>query len=342
MKVPAPRKLKSGTWFIQLRLNGVSIPVTGQTERECKNKAALIKAEHKAEKRKIAKEGGITLREACERHIEKKEKSRRSPETIRGYDVIMRNRFQPVMDKKVSSIKNWQQLYDEEAARLSPKTMANTWSFIKAACKSEAGIMLPDIETVALDHKEHAFLDPDEIRAFVKSSEGDKYRIALLLALHSCRASEIRAIDWQNVDLINDRIRIKGSEVRDKHNQRVEKERNKTEESTRYVPIFIPELKQELEAVKNKTGKVVNANENTLIRHSDKICEAAGLSHVGVHGLRHSFASLCYSLDVPLKITMQIGGWDNPKTVSEIYTHLSQKDVNKHVDTLKEFFNNAK
>ena len=34
MKVPKARQLDSGTWFIQLRLAGVSIPVTGETEAE--------------------------------------------------------------------------------------------------------------------------------------------------------------------------------------------------------------------------------------------------------------------------------------------------------------------
>lgn len=339
MKVPEPRKLKSGNYFIQLRLNGVSVPVTAATAKECRRQAELIKAEHRAGKTQLTKsKSDLTLREACERHIAKKERAKRSPETVRGYDVIMRCRFQSAMDRKVSSINNWQQLYDEEAEKHSPKTMANTWSFIRAACKAEAGVVLPEIEKVAPEHKEHAFLEPEEITAFVKASEGDKYRIALLLALHSCRVSEILAIDWKNVDLHNDRIRIKGAIVRDKNNKRVEKEKNKTEESTRYIPIFIPELKEELQAVQDKCGKVVHANQNTLLEHSDKICAAADVNRVGVHGLRHSFASLCYSLNVPMKITMQIGGWDNPKTVSDIYTHLSKKDINKHVDSLKDYF----
>ena len=35
MKVPAPRKLPSGSWFIQLRLGGESIPVTAATAKDC-------------------------------------------------------------------------------------------------------------------------------------------------------------------------------------------------------------------------------------------------------------------------------------------------------------------
>ena len=222
MKIPEPRKLKSGTWFLQLRLNGVSVPVTGRTKTECANTAALIKAEHRAGKREIRARGGeLTLKQACERCIAKKEKAGRSPETIRGYDIITRCRFQSVMDKPVSEIKNWQELYDKEAERLSPKSMKNTWSFLKTAVKSECGIDLPEIETVAVVKEEHPFLEPDEIKEFVKAAADDKYRIALYLALCSCRVSEIKALDWSNVDLKNDRIRIKGAMVRDKNNKKV-------------------------------------------------------------------------------------------------------------------------
>lgn len=342
MKIPKARKLPSGTWFIQLRLGGESVPVTGRTEKECRDRAALIKAEHRAGKReKIAAGADMTLREACQKYIEKKEKARKSPETIRGYDVILRNRFQSAMSKRISSIQSWQQLYNADAEHLSPKTMQNTWAFIRAAVETEAGISLPKIETVTREKKEHAFLDPDQVKAFVKASEGDKYRIALLLALHSCRLSEILAISWSDVDLQDGRIRIAGAVVWDKHGHKVEKSQNKTEGSTRWVPIFIPELTQELSAAHRKTGKLVTANRNTILRHSDAICEAIGAPKVGVHGLRHSFASLCYSLNVPMKITMQVGGWSDPKIVSDIYTHLSQKNINEQVDSLKKFFINA-
>ena len=74
MKVPEPRKLKSGTWFIQLRLNGVSVPVTGATKTECHDAAALIKAEYRAGKREIKERGGQpTLRQAIDAYIERRE-----------------------------------------------------------------------------------------------------------------------------------------------------------------------------------------------------------------------------------------------------------------------------
>ena len=43
MKVQKARKLPSGSWFIQLRLDGKSIPVTERTEKECIRAAQLAR-----------------------------------------------------------------------------------------------------------------------------------------------------------------------------------------------------------------------------------------------------------------------------------------------------------
>lgn len=341
MKIPEPRKLKSGNWNIQLRLGGQSISITEASRKDCVHVAQQIKADYLAGRNETPRcAADPTLREAFESYIRQAEALRRSPETIRGYDIIARNRFRGAMDKKLREIRAWQALYNAEAAAHSPKTVANSWALLRSVCAA-AGIKVPDVKTVSPQRTEHAFLEPEEIKSFVAASAGDPYRIALLLALHSCRVSEILAVDWADVDLEEERVRIRGAVVRDKANRKIEKTENKTAESARWVALVIPELLEELRAVPEKSGKVVVANENTLLKHAHRICDAAGLPRVGVHGLRHSFASLCYSLQVPALITMRMGGWSNPRTVNEIYTHLSKKDITKHVDSLREFYKNA-
>ena len=59
MKVPEPRKLQSGTWFIQLRLGGVSVPVSATTKKECIRQAQLIKAEHQSGKNKVRSKSSV-------------------------------------------------------------------------------------------------------------------------------------------------------------------------------------------------------------------------------------------------------------------------------------------
>ena len=340
MKIPKPRKLAGGQWFIQLRLNGVSIPVSAATEKECTRQAALIKAEYQAGQKKVIK-SELTLRECLERHIAAKEKSGRSPETVRSYNIILRNRFQSAMDKKVSSIRNWQELYNTDAEHLTGKTMHETWVLIRAAVKSQTGIVLPSVEELTVKRSERPFLEPEEIEQFVKAIKGHKHEIAMLLELSSCRSSEVSGLDWRDVDLARKRITIKGSIVRDKVNHFIERNENKTEESSRIVPIFIPELYTALSAVPDKSGKVVKVRPNTVYRAINAVCEKISLPLVGNHGLRHSFASLAYSLNIPVKATQQIGGWKDLNTVLKIYTHLAKRDLNKHTDALEAFFINA-
>ena len=340
MKIPTPRKLPSGSWFIQLRLGGESIPITAATEKECRRQATLIKAEHVAGRRRRSR-SELTLREACKQYIARKERAGASPATIRGYTNIVNNRFQSIMDRPVSRSLGWQAAYDADAAEKSPKTMHNAWGFIRTVCRKECGLELPEITTKAQDRTEHAFLEPEQIKTFVAATKGDKYQIPLLLCLLSCRASEVQGLTWDAVDLKENRIHICRTVVQDKDQKFVEKSKTKTDESERYIPIIIPELKAALEAVPDKTGDVVTARPNTVYRRANAICEELGFPAVGQHGLRHSFASLCYSLEVPLRITMRLGGWKSEKVVSEIYTHLDKKHIGKQVEKLEQFFSGS-
>lgn len=338
MKVPKARKLSSGTWFIQLRLNGESITVNAPTEKECTRKAQLIKARYLAEhEHNKPLPSDLTLGQMLDNYIKKK-RSSVSPSTIRGYNVIRNNRLKEYMDKPLRSIKDWQALYDSEADKLSAKTLLNTWSLIKSAYKSETGQELPKIEKKPRIKQEHAFLEPAEITRFVSVVKDTKAAIPALLALHSLRASEISDLRWEDIDFEEERIFINGAAVLDEHNKLVHKKENKTDASRRYVPFLIPELKEALLLKKKSSGYIVPDLPSAVYHWIDDAYELAGVPHVGVHGLRHSFASLCYSLDVPVKVTMSIGGWKNYQTVMDIYTHLDQKNIGKHVDKLREFY----
>jgi len=340
MKVPEPRKLPSGTWFLQMRLNGVSVPVSAESSKECKHTAELIKAEYGAGKRQIQKNKATpTLRQAIDAYISVRSNTI-SPSTIRGYEIIRDNRFQSVMDKKLNDIKDWQKLCNSESKNLSAKSIKNSW-YLMASILKESGVEVPNIKMPQVVSKERLYLEPEQIPIFVKSVKGEKCEIAALLALSSLRCSEICSLKWENIDLKNRRILVSGAMVQGQKNKFVDKPTNKSKSSRRYVPILMNELYTALSDCEAKEGIVVTQRPNTIFRQINKVCESSGLPLVGVHGLRHSFASLAYHLQMPEKIAMQIGGWADRETMSEIYTHLSQKDVSKYADEMKQFYNNA-
>ena len=336
--MPKARKLKSGKWFIQLRLGGESIPVTESTERKCEAAARLIKAGHMAGSRE-SRPGSpeLTLRQAADMYIRSRDNVL-SPATVRGYCTIRDNRFQSVMEKPVRSITDWQAVCNAEAALCSAKTLKNAWGFLSSALVY-AGYKMPKAKLPQVVRKESLWLDPEQIPIFIKAIEGEPCEAQMLLALHGLRRSEIFAVTgWEKVDLDSGVIHVRGAVVPDERNRFVHKETNKNAASRRTVPIMIPRLKTLLEE-KKKAGKpIVSVSPNTIRIRINKACAQNGLPEVGVHGLRHSFASLCYHLGLSERETMELGGWSDAGTMRKIYIHLASKSKAKAANKVSEFF----
>ena len=337
IKVPAPRQLPSGSWFIRMTIKGEEHYITETTEAMCRAKAialkaGLIKSEEKA--------SSCTLGAAMEQYLADKD-AVLSPATIAGYKSIKRTRFKNYINKPINSINYQRMVNDELKLGKSAKTVMNAWSFAQSAVEYKTGMKL-QVSLAAPVKREHLFLDYEQIKVFLKAVNGEPCELAALLALHSLRFSEIKALTLKNsADLKQGIIHVRGAMVYDEYHQLVLKEANKTEKSRRDLPIMIPRLRELLEAVEDKEAFLVPSSEITVYKQINRICKKAGLPEIGIHGLRHSFASLCYHLDVPEKICMKLGGWSRPDTVHEIYTHLADKDIALSAQKLMDFFKNC-
>ena len=335
MKLPEPRKLKSGMWNVQVQVDGKRISVTEPTAELCTNKAMLIKAQGKNGLLQLHNPINITLRQAMDNYIAVRTNVL-SPSTVAGFRDIQRLRFKEVMDSPISAVKNWQAVINNEAGLgLSAKTIKNSWSFAHSALL-EAGVPKKDIQVTLpkIVSKDIDFLEPEQIKTFIEAIKGKECEMAALLALHGLRRSEVR--DVEKADVSRGYIHVQGACVRDEDNKFVHKETNKNETSTRNVPILIPRLK---ELVKDAPeGYLVTVHPSSTYRQINRICKKNDFPEVGWHGLRHSFASLCYHLRIPELETMSLGGWKDVNTVIKIYTHLSKKDKKKYETQLKNFF----
>lgn len=340
MKVPEPRKLKSGNYFIQLRLNGVSVPVTAPTARECKRAAELIKAEHRAKKREIRPKEDRTLDDVLQAYISHYEKVL-SPSTIRSYDSMRRNRFKDYMGMPLKSIRDWQTVINAELNDTSPKTVKNSWGLVRRALEVEAGIAPPKVTLPQVPVKEIPFLQPEEIPVFLDALRGNTAECAALLELHGLRRSEALGLDWASVDLKRGLLHIRGATVLNKDGDFVKKETNKNASSTRTVPIMIPRLRELLQGEPDKTGPVVRIAPSTMLRQIRSVCDAANVTQVGNHGLRHSFASLGYHLGISERELMRLGGWADWQTMHKIYIRVAEADAKASQNKISDFFKNA-
>lgn len=334
MKVPEPRKLPSGNWFIQLRLNGQSVPITAETYTECKNLAELTKANHRCVDpiKKLPK--NITLREAMKRYV-RNYKDSLSPSTYDRYLNYIDHRFINYVDRPLGEIK-WQRMIDDELKVSSEKTVYNAWGLVRPSLKF-VGYPVPDIKLAAIPIKEIPFLQPEEIKPFCAAIKGKSYEIAALLELHGLRLSEMKGLVWNDIDLDRNVIYVHGAYVKGVDGY-VDKETNKNKTSTRYVPIMIPQLSEALTAVADKSGRVVSITGSVLLRDVKRACEHAGVTVVTNHGLRHSMASLCFFLKIPIEQIMKWGGWGNDITLRRIYIHLAASAESEHKAAFTGFF----
>lgn len=337
MKIPKPEKLPSGSYRVRLRLDGQSVSITKPTEREAIREAELIKAQHRNDIKTRPTGGNVPLHAAIDDYISSRENVL-SPATIRGYRVIQKYRFQTYTNRPIGSI-NWQRAVNEESRLVSAKTLKNSWGFVRSVLMENGLDVSVRLPAVPVAEKE--WLTPEQIPVFLEAVKGQPCEIPALLALSSLRRSEIFALDWQDIDLRNRVIHVRGAMTIDESNSYVLRDQTKTASSTRAVPIFIDQLYRALSAVENKTGAVVSSNPSTPFKQIRSVCARAGLPNPGVHGLRHSFASLCYHLGINEMTAMEIGGWSDFQTMRKIYTHLSEIDRMKNADKLADFFKNA-
>ena len=342
MKVPEPRQLPSGSWFIQLRLGGESIPVTDRSRAACVSAARLIKAEYLAgrevQRKKLPPAPDMTLRELLDAYIQKY-KPVLSPATVRGYCVIRDNRFADWMDVRLRDLPDWQKVINAESKKCKPKTVKNAWSLVRSAL-IDAKAPVPEVTLPKPASSPRPFLTSEEIRRFVAAIRGSEYEVPLLLGLHGLRRSEIAALTWDRVDLKKGVIRVEGAMVPDERSKYVYKETNKTDAGRRSVPVMIPELLSALKAVPkaDRKGPVVTCHINTIYKAANRICEREGLPLVGAHGLRHSMASLGHFVGVPEAEMQVLGGWKSAQTMRKIYTHVEQAGLLRAQNAMAAFY----
>lgn len=340
IRLPKIKQLPSGAWHTRVYLGGQRTSITRDTYEECLSeylavKNGILEAQERPR-------GQLTLGEAVDAYIEDTRdlvrRGRRSPSTVYGYIRYRDNTFQRAMAYNIYTTPDarWQAAIDDERKMgRSPKYIKNAWGLMSAAIKKETGKQ-PKVVLFEKEDNERPFLEPDQIDIFVEAVKGDPVEIPALLCLSSLRCSEMLALTWENIDFANRAIYVRGAKVRGEDGLKL-KPQNKTKKSRRPVPM-IPPLYDALTAAPKDTEFVVNAATCTLFNRINKICRENNLPEVGMHGLRHSFASLAYHMGIPEMMAADIGGWKDLGTMRKIYTHLAERDIAKRSKEFTDYF----
>lgn len=337
MKIPTPRKLPSGSWFVRVQVDGETYSITKPSEKECIAEAAAIKARLK----EARKPGRLTVTKAIDNYIDDR-KDILSPSTIRGYRTVQKQRFQSVMKCCIHDIpqNKWQRVVDLESKRCSAKTLKNSWGFLSAVILYSTGKRI-NVKLPQVIPNELPYLNDKQIPKLLEVIKGDPCEIAILLGLSSLRRSEILAVRWEDIDLENNCIYVHGAAVHDENGNLIYREENKNASSRRTVPFLLPQLRTAVEAADKRSEYAVTCNPNTIWAATNRACRKAGLPEVGVHGLRRSFASLAHYLGIDEEVTMKAGGWSDLTTMRKVYTKVSDEFIQDQGSKYEAFFRNC-
>lgn len=334
VKLPAITQLPSGAWHTRVLIGERRVSITKATYQECATEYLALKHGFMEAKKAPARK---TLSGAIDNYIEAR-KNVLSPATIRGYRTIQKHRFPGLIGQDVATITpdQCQRAVNMEAKTVSAKTLSNAWGFVSSVLAESTG-QVYDVRLPQVIPAERPWLTPEQIPVLVDAVKGDVAEIPALLALSSLRRSEIIGLRWADVDLKKGVIHVNGATVPGEDHKFTRKAETKNATSRRTVPI-IPPLMDALQAVEHRGELVVTYHPATVMNQVNRACEKAGLPKVGLHGLRHSFASLAYHLGWPEKVAMEIGGWADDRTMHKIYTHISQKSVEEASASFAKFF----
>ncbi|MBR1528658.1 MAG: site-specific integrase [Oscillospiraceae bacterium] len=328
------KKLPSGNWRIQVYAgkdeNGKNImkSFTAPTKREAEAMAALYAVQRKEEKN-----AKMTVGQAIDSYINMKENIL-SPSTIGGYRITRKNHIQGLMNTPLEKLTNAeiQREFNEEAKRLSPKTLRNAHGLLSAAL----AMYMPDftLHTTlpARQNKIKNLPTPEEV---IKAVKGTRIELPVLLSLWlSLRMSEVRGIRYKDIDgnmltIQNTKIKFGAKEF--------EREQTKTYKSTRVLEV--PERIMQLIGTGEPDEYVIKLKAQTITKILKRIIKDKTGKDMTFHDLRHLNASVMLELGVPEKYAMERGGWSSAHTLQTVYQHTfseKRKSVDKQID---DYFN---
>lgn len=328
------KQLDSGSWRVQVTVGGQRISVTEATEKEALRTARGIVDGYVAPPTKVEDK---TVRQLIDEFIALRDPTL-SPVTVRTYRSYQKHRLQQLMQIKIADLTadKCQMAINADVRHYSPKSIKSAWGFVDTVIKDRVGksfsVRLPQ----QIPHDKE-FLQPEQIPVFVEAMRGNRYEIAALLALHGLRVSEVLDIRWD--DIQDNAILVHGSAVPNVDGVLTHKQTNKNSTSHRDVPIMIPRL---LDAVAeaDKSNEYVCSwkGSGAIYNGINRVCRKCGLPEVGIHGLRHSWTSLCQYYGVDVKQLQAWGGWSTLQTPMQIYTHIANSRATADLEKMRSHF----
>lgn len=323
------KKLPSGKWRNRLYVGRdatgkrVYESFTASTKKEADRLAAVRAREIELGYKKSGSPPLMTVGEAIDLYISSNE-SVLAPKTIREYKGYRIRYLQGIMSVRIKDLTNTviQKEINEEARRLSPKSIRNAWGLVLASIRASVPGTSFDVNLPAKRKKEMTIPTEEQLVGLLEDLKGSRLEIPVLIAA-TCglRRGEIAALRFpEDVDAVHNLLRVRRTMTQNFEGEWFIEERTKTYESTRDVecPAWL------IEKILALPPDYKPVHPAYLSSGFIRAAKRRGLN-LHLHNLRHYYASLLISIGAPDQYIIRRMGHTTTNMLRTVYGHIMQE-----------------
>jgi integrase len=303
-----------------------------------KKEAEYAAAEYALKKKRDFKPENMTVGDAIENYINSKDVVL-SPATVRSYKGIRRNNFKSIMDVKLQLLTQEliQKAVNIESKNHAPKSIKNHYGLLTATLNQYMPDFNPKARLPQKEQTEIVIPTQDELNLILNDVRGTRLYIPTLLAAFlGLRRSEIGAVLWSDVDMINKKIKLSKAKVLNDKNEYIVKQ---PKSNAGYRTLDIPKILYDaLKDIEIKEGNVSVCKPQTITNKFKRVVKRLGMPDVRFHDLRHYYASVMLALNIPDKYAMKRMGQSSNSTLKNVYQHIMKDKDKETTDKINDYF----
>ena len=333
------KKTKAGNWCIQVYIgkdaNGKKLlkRFYGNTKKE----AELNATTYLSKKRHDEEPQHKTVEEVISDYINSKENIL-SPSTTANYKSILKNLPHTFTSLPVVAVdqKTIQLAVNQYTVGRAPKSTQNAYALITPAFKQANIDVNLKVSLPQKIKKEIRIPTEEEVRSILEYVKDTAYEVPIILASYmGLRRSEICALRWSDVDFENNTIHIHAAVVFGEDG--LKEKTTKNVSSDRVLSMSAPVV-DALTRAPRKNEFVCTLNPHTITNRFKEKAVAVGVEPFKFHALRHFYASVMLSLNIPNKYAQRRMGHSTDHMLKNVYQHLMQSKIDETDRAIDEYF----
>lgn len=243
-----------------------------------------------------------------------------SPNTVRGYEKIMRNLPEWFLNKGIDKVTalDVQKVINDRSAKVSAKTVRNDHGFISAVLSVyRENLRLKTKMPLKGKFEPYTPTDSD-VQKILDSVIGTKYEIPFRLAVYAMRRGEVCAV--QSSDLSGNWLSINKSLAENPDGGWVVKPIPKTSESIR--KIYIDDGLAE--KIRKIDGRLYDGRPSMLDVMLHRKQKALGIEQFRFHDFRAYYVSMAHKMGIPDKYIRQNCGFASSAVMDRHYKRIQE------------------